>query len=59
MLCFVWAYFRLPECKGRTYEELDLLFAKEVPARKFKGYLVNAYSADEVTLSTEVAKVQK
>lgn len=33
----VWAFFRLPETKARTYEELDMLFAKNVPARKFKS----------------------
>lgn len=26
MLCLIWAYFRIPETKGRTYEELDLMF---------------------------------
>jgi hypothetical protein len=31
---FAWSFFRLPEAKGRTYEELDLLFQKKVPARK-------------------------
>ncbi|KAF6832723.1 MFS maltose permease [Colletotrichum plurivorum] len=34
-LCFVWTYFRLPEPKGRTYGELDVLFEHGVPARKF------------------------
>jgi SP family general alpha glucoside:H+ symporter-like MFS transporter len=34
-LCLVWTYFRLPEPKGRTYEELDLLFERRVSARKF------------------------
>ncbi|KAJ5604855.1 hypothetical protein N7510_010009 [Penicillium lagena] len=42
----VWVFFRLPECKGRTYEELDLLFAKKVSARKFKTAVVEPY-ADE------------
>lgn len=37
-VCLVWAYFRVPETAGRTYEELDLLFDQRVPARKFKGY---------------------
>ncbi|KAG9252440.1 maltose permease MAL31 [Emericellopsis atlantica] len=36
-LTFVWVWFRLPESKGRTFEELDLLFAHGVPARKFKN----------------------
>lgn len=39
----VWSYFRLPETKGRTYEELDLLFAKKINARKFAETHVDAY----------------
>ncbi|KAJ8120235.1 hypothetical protein ONZ43_g3004 [Nemania bipapillata] len=40
---FVWSYFRLPEIKDRTYEELDILFMKKVPARKFADVHVDAY----------------
>ncbi len=35
-LCLVWTFFRLPEPKGRTYGELDILFENRVSARKFK-----------------------
>jgi SP family general alpha glucoside:H+ symporter-like MFS transporter len=42
----VWAFFRLPETKGRTYEELDLMFAAKTPTLKFKKYRVDAYSED-------------
>jgi SP family general alpha glucoside:H+ symporter-like MFS transporter len=35
--CYIWCYFRLPEPKGLTYLELDLLFEKKVSARKFRG----------------------
>lgn len=45
-LCFIWAFFRLPETKGRTYEELDILFARGVSARKFKSASVDAYEGD-------------
>lgn len=41
LLCFGWAYVRLPETMGRTYEELDLLFERRVPARQFKGYVLD------------------
>lgn len=34
-LTLIWAIFRLPESKGRTYEELDLLFERRLPAWKF------------------------
>ncbi|OLN94081.1 Maltose permease MAL31-like protein 8 [Colletotrichum chlorophyti] len=40
-LCFIWAWFRVPETMGRTYEELDILFDKQVPARDFKDYVVD------------------
>lgn len=31
----VWTWFRLPETKGLTYSELDLLFEHKVPTRAF------------------------
>lgn len=31
----IWTYFRLPEPKGRTYGELDILFENRVSARNF------------------------
>jgi hypothetical protein len=46
LICLIWSYFRVPETMGRTFEELDLLFDKKVPARQFKGYkLEGAVSA--------------
>lgn len=35
LLCFCYCYFRLPETKGLTYHELDILFEKKAGARKF------------------------
>lgn len=32
---FVWAYFRLPESKDRTFAEMDILFKNNVKARDF------------------------
>ncbi|RDW83515.1 hypothetical protein BP5796_05006 [Coleophoma crateriformis] len=34
-LCLVTAYFFLPEMKGRSYREIDILFNRKVPARKW------------------------
>ena len=36
--CFVWSYFRVPETKGRTCEELDIMFERGVRTRQFKDY---------------------
>lgn len=44
LVCAVWIYFRLPEPKGRTYGELDLLFEHGVSARKFKETKVDPYT---------------
>ncbi|KAL3445819.1 general substrate transporter [Aspergillus insuetus] len=41
VVCFAWAYFRLPEMRGRTYEELDILFGMGLKARQFKGQPVD------------------
>ncbi|KAF9888014.1 hypothetical protein FE257_009404 [Aspergillus nanangensis] len=40
---FVWTFFRLPETRDRTFEEIDLLFARGVGARRFAEYAVDAY----------------
>ncbi|KAH0834933.1 general substrate transporter [Lanmaoa asiatica] len=34
----IWAYFFIPETRGRTVDELDLLYEKRVPARHFGAY---------------------
>lgn len=43
-LCWVWTFFRLPEPKGRTYAELDMLFARKVSARKFTSTIVDPFA---------------
>ncbi|KAK2611995.1 hypothetical protein QQS21_001960 [Conoideocrella luteorostrata] len=35
LCCLVWCYFRLPETKGLSYLELDILFELKAPTRKF------------------------
>jgi len=48
ILCWIWAFFRVPETMGRTYDELDLLFEKRVPARDFEIYKVDLAAAHEL-----------
>jgi SP family general alpha glucoside:H+ symporter-like MFS transporter len=44
-ICLVWAYFRIPETKGRTFEELDIMFELEIPTREFKSYVVDFHGS--------------
>lgn len=40
-LCFLTAYFYLPEMKGRSYREIDILFKRKVPARQWTKTVVD------------------
>ncbi|KAK4547954.1 hypothetical protein LTR36_010673 [Oleoguttula mirabilis] len=42
-LCIIYTYFRVPEPRGRTFAELDLLFERKVPARKFAKTEVDVF----------------
>lgn len=35
LVCCVWCWLRIPESRGLTFEELDILFEKKVPLRQF------------------------
>lgn len=48
LVCLIWAFFRLPETKGRTFNEIDVLFAKKVGARKFASYNIQFEEVEEV-----------
>jgi hypothetical protein len=38
VLAFVFTYFCVPECKGRSLEEIDRMFHDGVPVREFRNY---------------------
>lgn len=57
-LCFIWAFFRIPEPKGRTFAELDVLFERRIPARKFKETDVDLYSVDIDHAAAELARIK-
>jgi MFS transporter, SP family, general alpha glucoside:H+ symporter len=40
-MCLLYAFFRVPETKDRTYQELDLLFEQKVPPRKFSSAMAD------------------
>jgi SP family general alpha glucoside:H+ symporter-like MFS transporter len=39
--CLLCAYIWLPEMKNRSYREIDILFKRKVPARKWKKTVVD------------------
>jgi SP family general alpha glucoside:H+ symporter-like MFS transporter len=58
-LCWVWTYFRLPEPKGRTYGELDVLFENGVTARKFASTTVDQFSSEHMEVVVDNVDVEK
>jgi SP family general alpha glucoside:H+ symporter-like MFS transporter len=45
-LCIIYTYFRIPEPRGRTFAELDLLFERGVSARKFATTEVDVFDEE-------------
>ena len=41
IVCWIGAYFGLPEMKHRSYREIDILFNRKVAARKFKTTVID------------------
>lgn len=50
LLCIIWCIFRLPESKGRTYAELNVLFEHRVAAWKFQGTKVDAFRGESIAV---------
>lgn len=41
LFCLIVAFFYLPEMKGRSYREIDILFNRRVNARKWTETVVD------------------
>ena len=41
LICLITTYFYLPEMKGRSYREIDILFKRRVPAREWKKTVID------------------
>ncbi|KAI9842602.1 MAG: hypothetical protein M1837_007040 [Sclerophora amabilis] len=39
--CLIWCFLALPETKGRTFEELDLMFQQRLPTRDFATHVTD------------------
>ena len=52
---FLWCYFRLPETKHRTFEEIDYLFENKVPNKQFKHYVITEEDLKHDLVDSETA----
>jgi SP family general alpha glucoside:H+ symporter-like MFS transporter len=55
LLGIIWTYFRLPEPKGLTFADLDVLFENRVSARKFRKVEVDPFRSDNLVVVEEEA----
>jgi hypothetical protein len=46
--CAVFVFFMVPETKGRTFIEIDELWSRRIPARKFKETVLVTVADEEV-----------
>ncbi|KAJ5787507.1 hypothetical protein N7457_002497 [Penicillium paradoxum] len=68
--CIIYTYFRVPEPRGRTFAELDMLFERGVSARKFAtthvdvfdeniaGHVIDDYRTEKNAM-TDVNQLEK
>jgi SP family general alpha glucoside:H+ symporter-like MFS transporter len=52
----VWAYFRLPETKDRSFAEIDYLFVNKVKTRQFSKTKVDTFENRITDASDDVEK---
>lgn len=58
VLCWIYLFFYQPETANRSFEEIDEMFFKHVPARQFKGYMTDAESKGIEALHGKVEQTQ-
>jgi SP family general alpha glucoside:H+ symporter-like MFS transporter len=54
LLSFVWTYFRLPEPKGLSAGEIDVLFEQKVSARNFSKVKADPFRSTNLKIVEEV-----
>ncbi|KAJ5231357.1 uncharacterized protein N7469_005945 [Penicillium citrinum] len=54
----VFMYFFMPETRGRTFAEIDEMYAANVPARKWRSYRTSAEARMGETLANRLGKLQ-
>ncbi|KAH8690285.1 putative maltose permease [Talaromyces proteolyticus] len=59
LLCFAWSLLRLPEPKGRTPAEIDVLFDRKISARHFASVPVDLFRSASYCLTMERSRSEK
>ena len=54
--CFVFTYFCVPKCKGKTLEQFDYMFHERVPLRQFGSYQVPNFTQNEARKTRKSSK---
>lgn len=54
----VFAYFFVPDCAGRSLEDIDWLFDNKIPARKFRSAAVDQQAEEKADLKPKEVAVQ-
>ncbi|KAJ4297351.1 hypothetical protein N0V88_004269 [Collariella sp. IMI 366227] len=55
----IFVFFWMPETRGRSLEQIDELFDKKVPARRFKRYVTDLQQTDTDDYMAEKPEVEK
>ncbi|KAL2819449.1 general substrate transporter [Aspergillus granulosus] len=56
--CLLYLWLWQPETSGRSFQELDEMFAKGIPARKFKSYKTDVQINNEAAAASRDAKIE-
>jgi SP family general alpha glucoside:H+ symporter-like MFS transporter len=55
LLGLLWTYFRLPEPKGLTYADMDVLFENKISARNFRKVEIDPFRSDHFVVQSETS----
>ena len=58
ILCWNYLYFFQPETAGRSFEEIDELVSRKIPARYFKSYITGLERKGEEALQGKRGPVE-
>jgi SP family general alpha glucoside:H+ symporter-like MFS transporter len=58
LLSFLWSYFRLPEPKGLSAGEIDVLFERGVSARKFSTIKADPFRSANLKVAVDGEEAQ-